>query len=44
MRLAYWQRGAAVAYVECDQQGSETPMVLSIGVKAGKELEEDYNS
>lgn len=42
VRLAYWQRGDAIAYVECDQQDSETPMILSVGVKAGEELEEDY--
>jgi hypothetical protein len=41
-RLAYWQRGDAIAYVECDQQDSEAPMILSIGVKVGEELEEDY--
>jgi hypothetical protein len=39
--LAYWQRGEAMAYVECDQQDSETPMTLSIGAKAAEELEED---
>jgi hypothetical protein len=41
--LAYWRRGEAMAYVECDQQGSEAPMGLCIGVKAGEELEEDYS-
>ena len=42
VRLAYWQRGDAIAYVECDQEDSETPMVLSVGTKAGEELAEDY--
>ena len=41
-QLAYWQRGDAIAYVECDQQDAETPMVLCVGVKTGRELEEDY--
>jgi hypothetical protein len=41
LRLAYWQIGNAIAYVECDQQDSETPMMLSIGTKACEELDED---
>jgi hypothetical protein len=39
--LAYWRRDEAMAYVECDQQDSEAPMWLCIGVKAGEELEEN---
>lgn len=41
-RLAYWRRENAIAYVECDQQDSETPMILVVGAKAAEELDEDY--
>jgi hypothetical protein len=39
-RLAYWQRGNAIAYIECDHPDPETPMLLSLGAKAGAELED----
>jgi hypothetical protein len=42
LRLTYWQRGEAIAYVECDHQDPECPMALVIGVKAGEELEVNY--
>lgn len=42
MRLAYWWREDSIAYVECDHQDFETPMLLSIGVKTGVELAKDF--
>jgi|GEM_PF-5823605 len=33
-RLAYWQRDGRQVYIECNQQDSELPITLAIGVRA----------